>query len=353
MLGRGGNAYLFARNALKPLAAHGHAADEDDVAHDAADGIADGMSKREETKAARRKRLRWDTTRRRGGSGGGGGGGRRQGFEEIARDASSSSSSSSSSSWDDADEWESKVCWHVVMVSGGRREQSYANKLLEAFRNHFEDSSPNAQDDASEEDDPDEDDPSGMQTRNDEKKHVEKKKKKKSEKTFECIAPIIRVCYPERTSSSSSSSSTSSKVGGRKMVKKVLRWPASDVLWVRCAMDEETENFIRRQPFTRTIFSPSHLGVDDVDAHWDPNPDNLWDSSNHVWDAFTDLLVKAKEEEERKGGVVFEIANPMEEEEEEEGNFANNTNANVSARMHQLVTQCLREKYHPSASQTL
>lgn len=39
------------------------------------------------------------------------------------------------------------------------------------------------------------------------------------------------------------------------MLKRTVRWPASDVLWVSCVMTKRMRAFISRQTFVRNIFS--------------------------------------------------------------------------------------------------
>ena len=59
--------------------------------------------------------------------------------------------------------------------------------------------------------------------------------------TLECLTPVIRYQYRSAETN--------------QMVKRTVRWPASDVLWVRCRMDTRMKAFINRQSFVRNIFS--------------------------------------------------------------------------------------------------
>ena len=119
-------------------------------------------------------------------------------------------------------EGETEKRWHVVSIAGAKREQSYSTKLLEAFARELEVNRGLYKI------------AGGQGDEEEEEVH-----------TLECMTPVIRYQYRSFETN--------------QMVKRTVRWPASDVLWVRCILDNKMKAFLNRQSFVRKIFSGEPL----------------------------------------------------------------------------------------------
>ena len=93
----------------------------------------------------------------------------------------------------------------VISIQGARREKSYSEKLLQAFERDME------------------------LGRWDEGQ------------SLEVMTPVVQFEYEE--------------VETGKMKRKTGRWPTTDVLWIRCVLDNQMKKFLRKQTFVRNIFS--------------------------------------------------------------------------------------------------
>ena len=98
------------------------------------------------------------------------------------------------------DEWQgmgqSVLKWHMVTVSGARREGSAAQRLLENFEQMLEESP--------------------------ERRRVEFPGLPDRELALEAVAPVLEVWYRDAAS--------------RKKVKRKVRWPVEGFIWIRCIL---------------------------------------------------------------------------------------------------------------------
>ena len=112
-------------------------------------------------------------------------------------------------------EGDKEARWHVVSIAGAKREESYSKRLLEAYEKEIKRNA-------------------GQYTLPD-----------GTVQSIELMTPVTRYQYRD--------------VETNRVVKRTVRWPASDVLWCHCVMTARMRAFIQRQTFVRNIFSGEPL----------------------------------------------------------------------------------------------
>jgi hypothetical protein len=136
--------------------------------------------------------------------------------------------------------------WHVVSIAGARREKSYGEKLLQAFE-----------------------------------KDVQLGRWDEG-RSLDVMTPVVQYEYEEAETG--------------KVKRKTGRWPATDVLWVRCVLDNQMKRFLRRQTFIRNIFSGEPV-VHLKDFAFQEEYDQLRSDDEQKLLTCTDMLRRAQQVE--------------------------------------------------------